>query len=57
MAEKAKNHKELYWYGKEVCNAFESMGTHIATPPTAARKPLLKGVDFLSGLSWRRNYA
>jgi hypothetical protein len=25
MAENHKNHKEPYWAGKKVCNAFESM--------------------------------
>ena len=58
MAENVKTHKEVYWLGKKVCNAFDSMGYHIPTPPPkTARKPLLKGVDFLSGLSWRGNYA
>jgi hypothetical protein len=58
MAENAKNHKEIYWFGKELCNAFESMGMNITTPPKASRRPLLKGLDFLAGLSWgRRNYA
>jgi hypothetical protein len=25
IAENAKNHKEFYWYTKNVCNAFEDM--------------------------------
>jgi hypothetical protein len=58
MAEKTKNHKEFYWFGKELCNAFESMETPITTSPKASKRPLLKGVGFLAGLSWgRRNYA
>ena len=58
MAENAKTHKEVYWLGKKVCTAFESMGDHLTTPPPkAARRPLLKGVNFLSGMSWRGNYA
>ena len=54
MAENAKTHKEAYWFGKKVCSAFESMGEYLTTPPPkTARKPLLKGVDFLSGLSFQ----
>jgi hypothetical protein len=57
MAENVKTNKEAYWLGKKVCNAFESMGEHITMPPPKTkRKPLLKGADFLSGLSWRGNY-
>jgi hypothetical protein len=57
MGKNGKTYKELYWRGKKTCNAFEGMGELIATPPPrAARKPLLKGADFLSGLSWRGNY-
>jgi hypothetical protein len=56
MAENAKNHKKLYWFGKKVCNAFESMGTFI-TLHTSGR-PLLKDAGFLDGISWGRgNYA
>jgi hypothetical protein len=51
MAENAKNHKELYWFGKKVCNAFDSMGPYIT--PHSSRKPLLKDADFLGGLSRR----
>jgi hypothetical protein len=58
MAENTKNRKELYWAGKKLCNAFESMGTHITPPPKASRRSLLKGAGFLAGLSWgRRDYA
>jgi hypothetical protein len=53
MAENHKNHKEPYWAGKKVCNAFERMETHIAKPPEAPRKLLLKGAEFLSAQPWR----
>jgi hypothetical protein len=54
MADNARNHKEAYWLGKKVCSAFESMGDRLTTPPPkTARKPLLKGADFLSGLAYR----
>jgi hypothetical protein len=47
MEENTKNHKELYWFGKKVCHAFEGMGGHMT--PHIPRIPLLKDADFLSG--------
>jgi hypothetical protein len=42
---------EPFWAEKEVCEAFDSMGDCIITPPRILRRPLLKGADFFSGLS------
>jgi hypothetical protein len=42
---------EPFWSEKKVCGAFDSMGARIT--PRVPRAPLLKGVDFLSGLSRR----
>jgi hypothetical protein len=49
MGKKEERYGESFWRGKKVCGEFESMGVHIT--PHVPRKPLLKGVDFLSGLS------
>jgi hypothetical protein len=58
MAENVKIHKEMYWLGKKMCGAFESMGEITPPPPPeATRKLLLKGPGFLSGMSWRGSYA
>jgi hypothetical protein len=43
--------QEPFWLEKEVCGEFDSMGPRIT--PHSFRRPLLKGVDFLSGLSCR----
>jgi hypothetical protein len=46
MAKKEVRHREPFWLAKKVCGEFESM-------ITPSRKPLLKGVDFLSGHRYR----
>jgi hypothetical protein len=51
MSQDREQHKELYWSEKKVCGEFSSMGTRIT--PRVPRVPLLKGADFLSGLSHR----
>jgi hypothetical protein len=48
---KEAQHREPFWLEKQVCGEFYSMGSRIT--PHVSRKPLLKGVDFLSGLSRR----
>jgi hypothetical protein len=52
----AKEEKKLrplepFWSEKKVCGKFDNMDERITTPPR--RTPLLKGADFLSGLSRR----
>jgi hypothetical protein len=51
MSQNREQHKELYWSEKKVCGEFSSMGTLIT--PRVPRVPLLKGADFLGGLSRR----
>ena len=43
--------QEPYWSEKKVCGEFENMGSRIT--PRAPRRPLLKGADFLGGLTRR----
>jgi hypothetical protein len=43
---KEAQYREPFWLEKKVCGEFESMGKRIM--PRISRKPLLKGVDFLS---------
>jgi hypothetical protein len=52
----AKERKETqpqdpFWSERKVCGEFSGMGKRIT--PCVPRAPLLKGVDFLSGLSRR----
>jgi hypothetical protein len=51
----AKERKEVrpqpFWLEKKVCGEFYNMGSRITL--RAPRKPLLKGADFLGGLSRR----
>jgi hypothetical protein len=51
MAKKEERHGESFWSEKKVCGEFDSMGAHIT--PHSGRRPLLKGVDFLSGVMCR----
>jgi hypothetical protein len=44
-------HRDPFWSEKQVCGEFYNMGSRITL--RAPRKPLLKGADFLSGLSRR----
>jgi hypothetical protein len=55
-AEKAVRHREPFWLGKKACGAFEGMGAPITNLSHASGKPLLKGIDFLDGLSCRGGY-
>jgi hypothetical protein len=45
--------QEPFWVEKEVCGAFEGMGSRVTLRPRAFKVPLLKGADFLGGLSRR----
>jgi hypothetical protein len=51
MAKREARHRELFWLEKKVCGEFDSMGARIT--PHSGRRPLLEGVDFLSGLPRR----
>jgi hypothetical protein len=51
--EKEERYQEAFWSEKKVCGEFVSMGSRITILPRASRRPLLKGVVFLGGLSRR----
>jgi hypothetical protein len=48
---KEAQYREPFWLKKQVCGEFYSMGSRITL--RIPRKPLLKGADFLAGLSNR----
>jgi hypothetical protein len=48
---KKARYREPFWLEKKVCGEFESMGSRVI--PRVPRRPLLKGADFLGGLSRR----
>jgi hypothetical protein len=53
---KEAQYQEPYWSEKKVCGEFDDMGPRprITAPPRASRgRPLLKGADFLGGLSFQ----
>ena len=45
--------QEPYWSERKVCGEFENMGARIIPLPRTPRRPLLKGADFLGGLTRR----
>jgi hypothetical protein len=51
MSQNREQHKELYWSERKVCGEFSNMGKRITL--RVPRAPLLKGADFLGGLSRR----
>jgi hypothetical protein len=50
---KEERPQKPFWSEKKVCGEFYGMGSHITMPPQVSRRPLLKGADFLGGLSRR----
>jgi hypothetical protein len=53
--EKEVRHREGFWLTKKLCKDFESMDVPITHH--SPRYLLLKGINFMDGLSWRRgNY-
>jgi hypothetical protein len=50
---KEAQYREPFWLEKKVCGEFDSMGSRIKTPIRSFRRPLLKGAEFLGGLSRR----